>query len=55
MKQRIISGALCVAVLVVVLCFYNTLVLEAAISALAAIAVFELLTAAGFRENKPFL
>ena len=55
MKQRIISGTLCVAVLVVVLCFYNTLVLEAAISALAAIAVFELLAAAGFRENKPFL
>lgn len=55
MKQRIISGTLCVVVLAIVLCFYNTLVLEAAISALAAIAVFELLTAAGFRENKPFL
>lgn len=55
MKQRIISGTLCVVVLAVVLCFYNTLVLEAAICVLSAIAVFELLTANGFREHKPFL
>lgn len=55
MKQRIISGTLCVLVLVAVLCFYKTLVLEAAICVLSAIAVYELLSADGFREHKPFL
>ena len=55
MKQRIISGTLCVVVLAIVLCFYQTLLFEAALSVLSAVAVFELLTAAGFREHKPFL
>lgn len=55
MKQRIISGTLCVLVLVAVLCFYKTLVLEAAICVLSAIAVYELLCADGFLEHKPFL
>lgn len=55
MKQRIISGTLCVVVLVAVLCFYQTLVLEATLSVLSAIAVYELLSADGFREHKPFL
>ncbi len=55
MKTRIISGALCVVVLALVMCFYKTLVLEAAICALAAIAVYELLSANGFKEYKPFL
>ena len=55
MKQRIISGALCAVVLAVVLFFYDTLVLEAAISALSAIAVYELLSANGFKEHKPFM
>lgn len=55
MKQRIISGTLCVIVLVAVLCFYKTLVLEAAICVLSAVAVYELLCADGFLEHKPFL
>lgn len=55
MKQRIISGTLCVVVLALVLCFYNTLVLEAAICVLSAVAVYELLSANSFKENKPFL
>ncbi len=55
MKQRIISGTLCVVVLVAVLCFYSTLVLEAAICVLSAVAVYELLQADGFKEYKPFL
>lgn len=55
MKQRIISGALCVVVLALILCFYKTLVLEAAVCVISAIAVYELLTADGFREHKPFL
>lgn len=55
MKQRIISGAACVVVLAIVLCLYNTLVWEAAISILSAIAVFELLSANGLKSNKLFL
>lgn len=55
MKQRIISGTLCVVVLAVVLCLYKTIVLEAAISVLSAVAVYELLSAVGLKENKPFL
>ncbi len=55
MKQRIISGAACVVVLVAVLFLYKTLVWEAAISVLSAIAVFELLSANGFKAHKPFL
>lgn len=55
MKQRVISGALCVLVLALVLFFYNTLVLEAAICVLSAIAVYEMLSANGFLEHKPFL
>ena len=51
MKQRIISGAACVVVLVAVLCLYKTLVWEAAIAALSAIAVYELLSAVGFKKN----
>lgn len=54
-KTRIISGTLCVVVLAAILCFYQTLVLEAAISVLAAVAVYELLSADGFKEHKPFL
>lgn len=55
MKQRIISGAACVVVLAVALCLYKTLVWEAAISVISAIAVFELLSANGFKAHKPFL
>lgn len=55
MKQRIISGAACVAVLVAVLCLYKTIVWEAAISVLSAIAVYELLSAVGFKKNIFFL
>ena len=55
MKQRVISGTMCVVVLAVVLCFYKTLVLEATVCILSAVAVFELLTADGFRQHKPFL
>jgi len=55
MRQRVISGALCVVVLALVLCFYKTLVLEAALCVLSAVAVYELLTADGFLKHKPFL
>ena len=55
MKQRIISGTLCVVVLALVLCFYNTLVLEAAVCVLSGIAVFEMLSANSIKEHKPFL
>ncbi len=55
MKQRVISGAVCVVALAVVLCLYHTLALEAAVCALSAIAVYELLTADGFREHRAFL
>lgn len=55
MKQRIISGTLCVVVLALVLCFYNTLVLEAALSVLSAIAVYEMLKANALLEHKSFL
>lgn len=55
MKQRIISGALCVVALAVVLVFFQTLILEAAICVLSAVAVFELLSADGFKEHKPFM
>ncbi len=55
MKQRVISGTLCVVVLAVVLCFFKTLVLEAAVCVLSAVAVYELLSADGFKEHKPFL
>lgn len=52
MKQRIISGTLCVVVLAAVLCLYKTVVLEAAISVLSAIAVYELLSAVGLKNSK---
>ncbi len=55
MKQRIISGTFCVVVLAIILCFYQTLVLEAALCVLSAVAVYELLCADGFREHKFFL
>lgn len=55
MKQRIISGAMCAIVAAVILCLYNTLVLEAAMSILGTVAVYELLSANGFKEHKPFL
>lgn len=55
MKQRIISGAACVVVLVAALCLYKTLVWEAAISVLSAIAVYELLSAVGLKKNIFFL
>ncbi len=55
MKQRIISGTFCAIVIALILCFYKTLLLEAAMCVFSAIAVYELLSANGFKKHKPFL
>ena len=43
MKQRIITAIVGILVLVAVLCFYNTIVLNIAVAVLSVIAVYELL------------
>ena len=55
MKQRVISGAACVLVLIVILLFFNTMLLNAAVSVLSAVAVFELLSAVGLKKQSPFM
>lgn len=52
MKQRIISAGVGLIVLAVVLCFYNTIVLNLAISFISAVAVYEILHATKTLQNK---
>ena len=51
MKQRIITALVALCVLALVLSFYNTLVLNAAIAIISVIAVFELLCATKYVSN----
>lgn len=52
MKQRVITGLLGVVVLVVVLFFYETLVFNAAVAVIAALAVFEILHSTRYVKNR---
>lgn len=55
MKQRIISGTACAVVITAILCLYQTLVLEASMAVFSALAVYEMLSANGFKQHKPLL
>ncbi|MGI5893461.1 MAG: phosphatidate cytidylyltransferase [Candidatus Merdivicinus sp.] len=55
MKQRIITALFGLVILFIVLFFYETLVFNAAISVIAALAVFEILHSTGFVKNKVIL
>ena len=52
MKQRIISGGVGICILIVLLCFYKTMILNISMSFISAIAVYELLVATGYLKNK---
>ena len=51
MKQRIISSVVGLAILFSVLAFFDTLVLNAAVSIVIVMQIFEILTAAGYQKN----
>lgn len=55
MKQRIISAAVALVILVGVFAFYETFVLNIAISIISALAVFELLHATGYVKSRAVL
>lgn len=52
MKQRVISALIGLAILAVVLAFFKTLIFNAAVAAIVALAVYELLHAAGCAGNR---
>lgn len=52
MKQRIISSVVGIGILVAVLCFFNTIILNIAISVICIMAIYEFLTATGICKNK---
>lgn len=52
MKQRIISAGVGIGILVILLSLYQTIILNISISIISAMAVYELLLATGYIENK---
>lgn len=52
MKARVISACVALVIMAAVLSVYDTLVLNAAISAVSVMAVYELLIASGYRSNR---
>jgi len=52
LKQRIISGTVCAVVIAAILCLFKTLVLEASMAVFSALAVYEMLSANGFKQYK---
>ncbi len=55
MKQRIISAAVALVILIGVFAFYETFVMNIAVSLISAIAVFELLHATGYVKSRALL
>ncbi len=54
MKTRIISAAVGLLLAAAVFCFFETAVLDIAVAALSAIAVYEMVNAVGLSKNKSF-
>lgn len=54
MKTRIISAFVGIALLLVVLLFLETMVLDIVVTAISVIAVYEMINAVGLSKNRPF-
>ena len=54
MKTRIISAVVGIVLLAVVLCLFETAVLDIAVAALSVVAVYEMINAVGLSKNKAF-
>ncbi len=55
MKTRIISAIVGLVLLAVVVCFFETIVLDIAVMALSAIAVYEMVNAVGLSKDRAFM
>ena len=54
MKTRIISAVVGLVLLAVVLCLFETAVLDIAVAAISVVAVYEMINAVGLSKNKAF-